>query len=353
MSGEPGLLDIGKQMIALRQTLLNGFYSAFRVCRLMPTVRRVLGNRGVILVFHEIHESATQELMTGSGTTFLDHALVWLKNNGWEIVSLDEGLRRLMQEDGRRFAVLTFDDGYRDNVTHALPILERHDAPFTIFVPTSAPTRTLYSWWLGLRALLRMRDSVTIDAMDRRFDCPDLASKTAALHKVTQWVHSDLRRARMLAPTFATADISLPALNDTYFLDENELKELARHRLASVGAHTTSHAALSTLDAASVRREMSDNRSYLEQLLERPIKHFAYPYGDSGKREEAIAAEVGFLSASTSRNAPLTAAHRSRRLFLPRVGFDMETTADLDGRVSGLHAAISKLLTLAELKGDA
>ena len=235
----------GKQMIALRQTLLNGFYSAFRVAGLMPTVRRVLGNRGVILVFHEIHESPTQELMTGSGTTFLDHALVWLKNNGWEIVSLDEGLRRLMQEDGRRFAVLTFDDGYRDNVTHALPILERHDAPFTIFVPTGAPTRTLYSWWLGLRALFRMRDSVTIDAMDRRFDCPDLASKTAALHKVTQWVHSDLRRARMLAPTFATADISLPALNDTYFLDENELKELARHRLASVGAHTSSHAALS------------------------------------------------------------------------------------------------------------
>ena len=101
--------------------------------------------------------------------------------------------------------MLTFDDGYRDNVTCALPILERHDAPFTIFVPTGPPTRTLYSWWLGLRALLRMRDTVTIEAMDRRFDCPDLASKTAALAKATRWVHFDLRRAQMLAPTFATA----------------------------------------------------------------------------------------------------------------------------------------------------
>ena len=101
--------------------------------------------------------------------------------------------------------MLTFDDGYRDNVTCALPILERHDAPFTIFVPTGPPTRTLYSWWLGLRALLRVRDTVTIEAMDRRFDCPDLASKTAALAKATRWVHFDLRRAQMLAPTFATA----------------------------------------------------------------------------------------------------------------------------------------------------
>ena len=63
----------------------------------------------------------------------------------------------------------------------------------------------LDSWWLGLRALLRMRDTVTIEAMDRRFDCPDLASKTAALAKATRWVHFDLRRVQMLAPTFAAA----------------------------------------------------------------------------------------------------------------------------------------------------
>jgi peptidoglycan/xylan/chitin deacetylase (PgdA/CDA1 family) len=342
-------------MIDLKQTLLNGFYRSFHAAGLMPIVRRVLGNRGVILMFHEIQERPSRELMTGSDITLLSQVLVWLKNNGWEIVSLDEGLRRLTKEDGGpRFAVLTFDDGYRDNAIQALPILELHDAPFTIFVPTGSPTRTLYSWWLGLRALFRMCDSVTVDAMDRRFECRDLASKTAALAKVTQWVHFDLRRAWMLAPTFATAGISLPALNDTYFLDENELKEIARHRLASVGAHTTSHAALLTLEPTSVRREMSDNRYYLEQLLLRPIKHFAYPYGGReacSEREEKIAAEVGFLSAVTTRSAPLTTAHRSRPLFLPRIGFSAKvTTAGLDGRVSGLQAAIVSGLRAAIYK---
>ena len=337
-------------MIALKQTLLNGSYSSVRAAGLMPIVRRVLGNRGAILIFHEVHQWPSRELMTGSDVAFLDHALAWLKNNGWRIVSFDEALQCLMQGDGGpRFVALTFDDGYRDNITCALPILELHDAPFTVFVPTGAPTRTLYSWWLGLRALFRMRDTVTIDAMDRRFDCPNIPSKTAALAKVTQWVHSDLRRSWMLAPTFATAGISLPALNDAYFLDENELKELARHRLASIGAHTTSHAALSILEPTSVKREMSDNRSYLEQLLEQPIKHLAYPYGGKGacsSREERIAGEVGFLSAVTSRSAPLTIAHRSRPLFLPRIGFPAKlTTAGLDGRVSGLHA----LLTVHEV----
>ena len=334
---------------AFRRRLLNGVFCAFRAANLMPIVRRTLGNRGVILNFHEIHQDQSHELMTGLAKNFLDQMLVWLKRNSWEIVSLNEGLRRLMHENGGNgFVVLTFDDGYRDNVTNALPILELHDAPFTLFVPTGAPTRTLYSWWLGLRALFQTRDSVSIEAMDRRFYCPNLASKTVALTTVLRWVHQDLRRAQRLAATFALAGISLPALNDTYFLDENELKTLARHRLASIGAHTSSHAVLSSLDPGSVRAEMSDNRSYLEQLLDQRVEHFAYPYGDRGacgEREERIVGEIGFSSAVTTTNAPLTAVHRSRPLFLPRVRFNArETIAGVDGRLSGLQAAITRVI---------
>ena len=53
----------------------------------------------------------------------------------------------------------------------------------------------------------------------------------------------------MLAPTFKQNGISLADLNDEYFLDERELRTLARHPLASIGGHTTSHQALSTLDS--------------------------------------------------------------------------------------------------------
>ena len=81
---------------------------------------------------------------------------------------------------------------------------------------------------------------------------------------------------------------------------------------------------------------MSDNRSHLEPLVQQRIEHFAYPNaggGACGEREEAIAAEVGFVSAVTTRSAPLTTAHRSRPLFLPRIGFPArETIAGLGGR---------------------
>src|SRR5207248_783644 len=152
---------------------------------------------------------------------------------GWTIVSLEECLEQLIRNDqSRRYAVLTFDDGYRDNVSVALPILERNNAPFMVYVPTGALTRTLHSWWLGVRELIRSRDDVTIDAMGTRFRCPDLRSKRFALRKVDQWVHQDYKRAAALAATFNKAGISISTLNDQYFLDERALQGLARHPLA-------------------------------------------------------------------------------------------------------------------------
>ena len=66
------------------------------------------------------------------------------------ILTLDVCLQKLATHDrSRRYAVLTFDDGYRDNLSVALPILERNNAPFMMYVPTGAPTRSMQSWWLG------------------------------------------------------------------------------------------------------------------------------------------------------------------------------------------------------------
>ena len=164
--------------------------------------------------------------MTGTSVSLFEYSLNWLQREGWSIVSLDECLERLARNDrSRRYAVLTFDDGYRDNVSVALPILERHNTPFMMYVPTGATTRSMQSWWLGLRKLFLLREKVAIDAIGRQFDCSDIRSKLRAFAEVIRWVHQDYRRAEMLAPTFKQNGISLTALNDAYFLDERELSK--------------------------------------------------------------------------------------------------------------------------------
>ena len=279
--------------------------------------------------------------MTGTSVSLFERSLDWLQQEGWSIVSLDECLYRLSSNDrSHRYAVLTFDDGYRDNVSVALPILERHNAPFTVYVPTGALTRSMQSWWLGARKLFLSRDKVTIDALGRQFHCSDFRGKMSALTEVIRWVHQDYRRAAMLAPTFEKNGISLEALNDAYFLDERELRNLARHPLATIGGHTTSHPALATLDSSSARAELTGNRDYLENLLQSPVRHVAYPYGTPeacGRRELNLANEVGFQTAVTTRQGRLY-DESVNHFALPRIG--IYSLSGLRARMSGIIEAV-------------
>lgn len=333
----------------MKQFLKATIFQAARWSGLTPALRKVFAGRAAILMFHEIQQDCHSELMTGTSVDLFEYSLKWLRQEGWEIVSLEACLERLVADPRpHRDAVITLDDGYRDNVSTALPILERSNAPFTVYVPTGAPTRTLQPWWLGLRELFRTRDTVTIDAMDVRFCCSDLDSKASAMTGVMEWVHEDYNRAAMLASTFRKAGISLSALNEVYFLDGRELQTLAQHPLASIGGHTDSHPPLACLDAASARAEMADNRNYLENLLQRPVRHFAYPYGTPGAcgaREERLAEEVGFLTAVTTRRGQISDA-KPNQFALPRIGVGgpFDTRLAFEARMSGLQSAVQMLL---------
>jgi peptidoglycan/xylan/chitin deacetylase (PgdA/CDA1 family) len=326
----------------LKSTLVH----ALRHAGLSGTIRNWLGGNGVVLLLHETQADPASELWTGIPASHLDPIVAGLRSDGWDIVSLDEALRRMANGgDSRPFAVLTFDDGYRDNLTQALPILDRLAAPCTIYLPTGAVTRELFAWWLGLRALFRRHDEVTIDCMERRFSCAELPAKIAALQAASRWIHRDYRRQFDLAPTFAAYDVSLTSLAEAYFVGRDEARTLAHHRLVTIGAHTTSHRALSTLEPDEVRREMSDNKAFLEDLLDREVAHFAYPYGDPdscGPREAAIAGTIGFASAVTAEPSPVFPEHRANTQAIPRVAVRPdETPATLYYRASGLSWALN------------
>ena len=327
------------------------YYGASRIGEL-PFLRAHLAARAAIILFHEIQRDARSELMTGTPVALFEYALNWIRQEGWVIVSLDECLERLARNDqSGRYVVLTFDDGYRDNASVALPIMERHNAPFLMYVPTSAPTRSMQSWWLGLRRLFLSRDKVSIDGLGRQFQCSSLRSKAFALAEVTQWVHQDYRRGAMLSPLFKESGISLEELNEEYFLDERELCALAHHPLASIGGHSTSHQALSSLDSALALAELADNREYLEDLLQLPVRHVAYPYGACGPREEGLASQAGFQTATTTRQQRLY-DHKLNRFALPRIGIYSRSglRTRMNGIIEGMQA-LAKRCAVPELRG--
>jgi peptidoglycan/xylan/chitin deacetylase (PgdA/CDA1 family) len=331
-------------MAGIKSSLKSCVFQALHASGATRILASAFGVKGVILLFHEIQDDLDGELWTGCPTALFETCIRWLKSVGWEIVSLDEALRRLNSDEPTKpFAVITFDDGYRDNITQALPILRRAQAPFTLYVPTGAITRELYAWWLGLRELFRKYDKVEIAAIGSSLWCPDLASKRKALSKVTLWVLRNLGRIDEFRSVFSDYDISLQSLCDRYFIDEGELRFLANDPLATIGAHTVTHRSLVTLNIAEVSRELTDNRAYLQACLDREVVHLAYPFGNPdtcGPREAEVALRAGFATAVTTSNQPILIRRRENLGLLPRVSIHPHwTLAHVDAEISGLTPA--------------
>ena len=163
----------------MRQLVRDGILHGIHWMGLMPVFCRLFAGRAVIVMFHEIQRDFQHELMTGTSVDLFQHSLEWLQRQGWNIVSLDECLQALSRNEPQapRYAVLTFDDGYRDVRSVALPLLEKNNTPFMVYVPTDALSRTMKSWWLGLREIFRRQDHVTIDPMNTKFSCFVAASR--------------------------------------------------------------------------------------------------------------------------------------------------------------------------------
>jgi peptidoglycan/xylan/chitin deacetylase (PgdA/CDA1 family) len=326
----------------LRTTVSMGAHlSGFS--RLVATRYR---GRGVIFALHSVVEDGafypdhTLRCPTGQ----LEWGLRWLKDEGLDFVTLDEAVRRLSSDDARPFACFTFDDGYADNLTRALPIMEKFDAQFTVFVTTGMITREIDAWWFGLAALVRSHDRIELTAPGMRFECPDAARKKLAFKSIETLVHKDFSLLPHLRRAIATSTIDCRALVDREALTEDQLRRLARHPLVTIGGHTTTHPNLAHVSAAGVRWEMGENRKYLQDLTGQPVEHFAYPFGHEracGEREAKICREVGFRTAVTTRAGTLFAEHARDLHALPRIWLsDDDTSSTLRCKVDGVYRAI-------------
>jgi peptidoglycan/xylan/chitin deacetylase (PgdA/CDA1 family) len=97
---------------------------------------------------------------------------------------------------------------------------------------------------------------------------------------------------------------------------------MARHPLVSIGAHSLTHPMLGKCDEARVRHEMAGSRDQIRKRLGVMPAHFSYPLGDrqsAGAREFALAAELGFAGAVTTRPGVLFPAHLRHLMALPRL----------------------------------
>lgn len=281
---------------------------------------------------------------------FLDLALARARALGFEFVTLDDALRRVAAGRSERpFLHLTFDDGYRDVRDFALPILRRHGAPATLYVASSFADGEGELWWLALEAAIARADRLEARLPDgpRTFDCRMAADKRAAWRAI-YWALRAGPEEALRAEVRRLAEgqgVDVLGFGRDLCMDWRELAEVASDPLVEIGAHTVSHPMLAKHPEEAARAELADSRAAIEARLGTRPRHFAYPVGDlsaAGPRDYAIASELGFSSAVTTRPGHLTAAHASALHALPRVSLNgnFQTKAAVDALLSGVPFAL-------------
>ncbi|HYS48295.1 MAG TPA: polysaccharide deacetylase family protein, partial [Xanthobacteraceae bacterium] len=182
-------------MSGLKQAMLRTGLEALYFSGSHWWMRPFVGGIGAILTLHHVRPRRRQAFQPNRllevTPSFLEAVIVRMRDAGIDLVSLDEMHRRLVEGNfKRRFACLTFDDGYRDNLAYAYPILKKQAAPFAIYVPTSFPDRLGELWWLALEAVIATNDRIglVIDDEDRRFDCRTVEQKRELYDALYWWL---------------------------------------------------------------------------------------------------------------------------------------------------------------------
>jgi peptidoglycan/xylan/chitin deacetylase (PgdA/CDA1 family) len=310
---------------------------------------------GALLMFHRVRPDTGAAFAPNAGLeitpAFLDSVLTHLRAEGVDILALDQAVALLRQGEtpSRPFVVLTFDDGYRDLVDHALPILERHDAPFVAYVTAGFADQSARLWWLELEEAIARLPQVDILIGEKRIAgaCGTTQEKRAR-HAAIYWALRQGGEAQLLdvvATLGAQARVDARALTAQACLDWCGVAAITRHGLATIGAHSLTHPRLARLDPSAARREMSESRARIEEMTGVRPRHFCYPVGDpgsAGPREFALAADLGFESAVTTRPGMLFPAHRDHLHALPRLSVNggYQSLSALDILLSGAPFAL-------------
>lgn len=224
-----------------------------------------------------------------------------------------------------RIAV-TFDDGYADNAEVAAPLLADAGLPATWFITAGRLGRQQF-WWDRLADALvgghPLPDSVDVDLpgsgvwLDLRTAAARARALTLVHHRIRPLPTTEVEA---VVDSVISAVGAPPPPPDALTMSDTQLREMARLPGAEIGAHTLTHIHLGGQSTALKRREISGSVERLSALLGRPVRTFAYPYGDTpavDREAQRLVRDAGCdLACSTT---PGIAHPRRNRFTLPRV----------------------------------
>jgi peptidoglycan/xylan/chitin deacetylase (PgdA/CDA1 family) len=299
---------------------------------LEPLVQTCFLGTGTCLTYHRISpdnfkpEPFSPNLVLQVPLAQFERQMKHLSEN-YQCLSLDDFIQRLRTGalEPRSVAV-TFDDGYRDNLDLALPVLKKYNVPATIYLTTGLMDGTTRSLWWEINELaVRKLTRIELDWRGEKIVLN--TSSTGSKKKAFSRLHSLFLNAGPDEQKEGVKQLCTQAgieesRRNPQALTWDEVVQLNQERLVTLGAHSVSHAVLSKLSENDLRRELLESKLALEKRLGHEVRHLAYPFGNSGSaggREFRIARECGYHSAVTTRLGHVYGFHAAHSHAIPRI----------------------------------
>jgi peptidoglycan/xylan/chitin deacetylase (PgdA/CDA1 family) len=344
----------------LKFTIMKACFEAMYWSGASHLLSPMWGGRGVIFCLHHIAPKSTQAFAPNANleTTpeFLELLILHIKQRGFELLSLTDAVEQIRRGAGatNRFAVFTLDDGYRDNLVHAMPVFNKHNCPFTVYVAPRIADGTCELWWRVLEAIILTNNEVAIELTGSamRLSTYSAQAKWAAWRQLAPKVQAmpEYAQREWISRAADSHGVDLRRLCRDAAMTWDELREMSRNLLATIGAHTLNHYNLLKLPYADARQEIVESGERVASELGRAVDHFAYPYGNrdaAGPREFQLCADAGYQSAVVTRLGTVVPEYRRHLFALPRimVSSRFAETRYIDALVSGIPGRLANRLS--------
>lgn len=283
----------------------------------------------MVLLYHRIaNDPIDAQLLTVSPENFEAH-LKELSGN-YRVVPLHQLLEEIRQEKFHTGTIsLTFDDGYLDNFTNAVPLLEKYGLHATIFITSGMVGSDEEFWWDQLERIFLtgepLPESLNITTSEgiKEWNLTKAEWRLKALDELGNILRGKPYKKinQFINNLFEQTGITKEARHTHRVVNVEQLKELSLSPSIEIDSHAVTHTRLSILSMEEQRLEIKESKRYLESIVQKPVRLFSYPFGttadfttDTERMVKEEGYEAGIANVQGYVTKPVNRYSISRRL---------------------------------------
>ena len=269
-------------------------------------VKNNLRSQAVIIMYHRVGTNKDIWSIDTTDTSDFEKQMKYLLKTH-KIISLEKLARAIIEKRAlpKRAAVITFDDGYKDNYTNAFPILKKYNIPATIFLTTGHIGTDNLFWWDKIGYILCNTKLKGLELEDfGHISSPSMNNISQSLDMIIEEFERipENKKNDLIEKLVKISDVDIPKdIGRDVILSWEEVKEMNENGI-NFGAHTVTHPILTNLSLKQAKHEIVQSKKDIKKRLWKSVSTFSYPSGladDFNAEIINLLKENGFICAVT------------------------------------------------------